>query len=206
MIKEKKLKEGKLVQEVLSGITYHFIIKNGKKIKHREDGPAVDGEREKEWYLFGKRHNENDPARIFWAWTDDMLRKPVFDSNGERVWSEQWYFNDKMHRLGAPANIIRGGAKYEEWYEDGILHRIGGPAAIINGKPNYWINGYKFYYTDYIKARVAHKIQMALWNFIHRICIGRCVSGKGDSITTTGFKRGECKKPRRLPPNPWSCY
>jgi hypothetical protein len=38
---EEKLKEGELIKEVYSGTTYHFIVKGGKKIKHREDGPAT---------------------------------------------------------------------------------------------------------------------------------------------------------------------
>jgi hypothetical protein len=203
---EEKLKEGELIKEVYSGTTYHFIVKGGKRIKHREDGPAVENEREKEWFLWGKRHNENGPARISWAWTDDIVKKPIFDLNGERVWNEQWYFSDKIHRIDGPANIIRGGGGYEGWYENGILHKIDGPAEIVNGESRYWINGYQFHHIDYLKARIIYKIQIALQDFIHKICIGRCVSGKGDSMTTTGFKRGGYKKPRLLPPRPWSCY
>ena len=183
------IKEGELVQEVLYGTTYHFIVKHGKKVKHREGGPAVDGEREKEWWVHGKKHNENGPARIFWAWTYERIPKPIFDSNGERVWNEQWFLNGNMHRIGAPANIIRNGDGYEEWYENGVLHRTNGPAQTICGKPHYWINGYEFSYNDYLKAKVATKIQWSLERFIQRVCIGRYVSKEGSSIETH-FKRG----------------
>lgn len=192
MIEQKNLKNGELIQEIKYGTTYHFIVKNGKKIKHRDNGPAIDGEREKEWWVYGKRHNEHGPARIFWAWTNDRVAKPIFDSNGERVWNEQWFVNDKMHRMNAPANIIRNGNGYEEWYENGVLHRTNGPAQTICGKSHYWINGYKFNYNDYLKVKVITKIQKAFEKFIQQSCIGRHISEDGSSINKQ-FKRGSYK-------------
>ena len=192
-----------MIKETHHGVTYHFIVHHGKKIKHREDGPAVDGEREKEWYLWGRRHNESGPARISWAWTNDIVRKPIFHHNGERAWNEQWFFNGRMHRVGAPANIIRNGDGYEEWYEHGILHKIDGPA--VNGCiKSYWINGYEFNHKDYLKAKIATKLQKAIEKYIQKICIGRCILSGKDSTTIKGFKRGSYKDESIRRPAPWN--
>lgn len=191
-----------MIKETHYGLTYHFIVKNGKKIKHRDNGPAVDGEREKEWYLWGKMHNENGPARISWAWTNDPIPKPVFDSNGERVWNEQWFFNGRLHRVGAPANIVRNGDGYEEWYEHGILHRMDGPAQTGCIK-SYWINGYEFNHKDYLKAKIATRLHKAIEKRIQKICIGTCALKGKESTVTKGFKRGLYKKDAILPPAPW---
>lgn len=203
MIEKEVLREGSMIKETHQGVTYHFIVHHGKKIRHREDGPAVDGEREKEWYLWGRKHNENGPARISWAWTNDIVRKPIFHTNGERAWNEQWFFNGRMHRVGAPANIIRNGDGYEEWYEHGILHKIDGPA--VNGYiKSYWINGYEFNHKDYLKAKIATKLQKAIEKYIQKICIGRCVLSGKDSTTIKGFKRGSYKEEAIRRPAPWN--
>ena len=203
MIEKEALREGAMIKETHHGVTYHFIVHHGKKIRHREDGPAVDGEREKEWYLWGSRHNESGPARISWAWTNDIVRKPIFHHNGERVWNEQWFFNGRMHRVGAPANIIRNGDGYEEWYEHGILHKIDGPA--VNGCiKSYWINGYEFNHKDYLKAKIATKLQKAIEKYIQKICIGRCILSGKDSTTIKGFKRGSYKGESIRRPAPWN--
>ena len=203
MIGKEVLKEGSMIKETHHGVTYHFIVHHGKKIRHREDGPAVDGEREKEWYLWGRRHNESGPARISWAWTNDIVRKPIFYPNGERAWNEQWFFSGRMHRVGAPANIIRNGDGYEEWYEHGILHKIDGPA--VNGCiKSYWINGYEFNHKDYLKAKIATKLQKAIEKYIQKICIGRCVLSGKDSTTIKGFKRGSYKGESIRRPAPWN--
>jgi hypothetical protein len=202
MIKEEKLKEGELVQEVLYGTTYHFIVKHGKKVKHREGGPAVDGEREKEWYLWGKRHNENGPARISWAWTNDIIRKPVFHPNGERAWNEQWFFSGQIHRIGAPALIVRNGDGYEAWYKHGILHRMDGPAETGCVK-SYWINGYKFNNKDYLKAKIATRLQKTIEKYIQKICVGRCILTGKDSTVIKGFERGSYKEDVIRRPAPW---
>lgn len=203
MIEKEVLKEGSMIKETHHGVTYHFIVHHGKKIRHREDGPAVDGEREKEWYLWGRRHNESGPARISWAWTNDIVRKPIFHKNGERTWNEQWFFNGRMHRVGAPANIIRNGDGYEEWYEHGILHKIDGPA--VNGCiKSYWINGYEFNHNDYLKAKIATKLQKAIEKYIQKICIGRCILSGKDSTTIKGFKRGSYNGESIRRPAPWN--
>lgn len=203
MIEEKILKEGEKIKETRHETTYHFIVHHGKKIRHRDDGPAIDGEREKEWYLWGRKHNENGPAHIFWAWTGDRISKPIFHPNGERAWNEQWFFNGRMHRIGAPANIIRDGDGYEEWYEHGILHRMDGPAQ-TGSIESYWINGYQFNHKDYLKAKIATRLQKTIEEFIQKICIGRCTTHGKDSTTIKGFERGSYKEDTIRPPAPWN--
>jgi hypothetical protein len=108
-----------------------------------------------------------------------------------------------MHRIGAPANIIRSGDGYEEWYEHGILHRMDGPAQTGSSK-SYWINGYEFNYKDYLKAKIATRLQRVIEKFIQKICVGRCTVHGKDSTTIEGFKRGSYKEDTIRPPAPWN--
>ena len=70
------------------------------KIRHREDGPAVESANGgKSWYLNGKRHREDGPA--------------VESANG----SKSWYLNGKLHREEGPAIEYANGDK--SWWING---------------------------------------------------------------------------------------
>ena len=77
---------------------------------------------DKEWYLGGKRHRLDGPARE--------------RNNGTKV----WYSNGLVHRLDGPAVEYADGAKW--WYLDGKLHRENGPAKeVANGDREWHQNG-----------------------------------------------------------------
>ena len=68
---------------------------NGKL--HREDGPAREwANGKKEWWLNGQYHREDGPAR---EWADG---------------SKEWWLNDKRHRVDGPAYEDADGTK--RWY------------------------------------------------------------------------------------------
>jgi len=77
-----------------------FWYKEGTKILHREDGPAVEyADGSKYWWLNGERHREDGPA-IEWA-------------DG----SKYWWLNGKRHREDGPACEFANGTK--SWYLNG---------------------------------------------------------------------------------------
>lgn len=71
--------------EVLSNFTKWF--KEGTKILHREDGPAIEyhANGDKFWYLNGSRHRVDGPAIEY--------------ANGYKA----WYVSDFLHREDGPA-------------------------------------------------------------------------------------------------------
>lgn len=128
-----------------NGETYRReFYKDGKL--HNDDGPAVmQGDLRVlllEWYKAGEIHRENGPARL----------EAIPELN--RTMNEEWWVNNKCHRIGAPA-ILRYNAcvnppilEHEIWSVDGKHHREDGPAETYNchrtGKKHYekWsING-----------------------------------------------------------------
>jgi len=100
-----------------------FWYKEGTKILHREDGPAIEyADGRKYWWLNGKRHREDGPA-IEWA-------------DGGKF----WYFHGKVHREDGPACEWADGTK--SWYLNGKLHREDGPAIEFpNGTKLWYLNG-----------------------------------------------------------------
>lgn len=94
--------------------------KEGTKILHREDGPAVEWtDGSKEWFENDQLHRLDGPARE----KADGLRS--------------WYRRGKLHREDGPAIEFPNGDRY--WYRDGFLHNENGPAIDC-------VNGYKVYY------------------------------------------------------------
>ena len=93
------------------------------KIRHREDGPAVESANGgKSWYLNGKRHREDGPA--------------MESANG----SKSWFINGEYHREEGPAIEYANGDK--EWYLNGKRHREDGPAIeYADGDKSWFING-----------------------------------------------------------------
>ena len=65
----------------------------------RTDGPAVDNNGSKYWYINGLRHREDGPA--------------VEYSDGYK----EWWINDKLHREDGPAVEYSYGGK--RWYLNG---------------------------------------------------------------------------------------
>ncbi len=70
------------------------------KIKHREDGPAIEGaDGSKAWWVDGKIHREDGPAIEY--------------ADG----AKSWYVNGELHREDGPAIERANGDKW--WYIDG---------------------------------------------------------------------------------------
>ncbi len=77
-----------------------------------------------EWYLYGKLHREDGPAKTF--------------PDG----STEWYFYDKLHRENGPAKTFPDGST--EWYLNGKLHRTDGPAKTFpDGSTEWYIDNIK---------------------------------------------------------------
>ena len=75
-----------------------------------------------------------------------MGNKPTHNvkhySNGNKQY-EEWYQNNRYHRLDGPARIYyydNGNKQYEAWHQNGILHRLDGPVEV-----RYCGNGNKRY-------------------------------------------------------------
>jgi hypothetical protein len=94
------------------------------KIKHREDGPAVENVNgDKWWYVNGELHREDGPAQEY--------------ANGSKF----WFLNGKLHREDGPASEY---GEDKEWWVGGKLHREDGPAI-------EWADGDKAWYIDDIE-------------------------------------------------------
>ena len=85
---------------------------------HREDGPAIDFRRGKEWYLNGLMHRKGGPAAEY--------------SNG----SKYWYSMGKVHRVDGPAVEYANGDKL--WYVNDMHHRTDGPAECSDKQGSKW--------------------------------------------------------------------
>ncbi len=69
---------------------------------HRTDGPAIEEDGNKWWFVNGQHHREDGPA--------------VEYSNGTKF----WYLNGKRHREDGPAVIWEDGDKW--WYINGTTY------------------------------------------------------------------------------------
>ena len=70
------------------------------------------------------------------------------NKNGKIV-SEEWYYEDKLHRENdKPAVVYSDGKKF--WYYNGRTHRENGKPAVIfpNGRKEYWYHGEEYDPTD----------------------------------------------------------
>jgi len=75
-----------------------------------------------EWFLNGKRHREDGPAR---EWADG---------------DKSWYLNGQLHREDGPA--YEGASGTKSWFINGQRHREGGPAIEwVDGSKEWWIEG-----------------------------------------------------------------
>ena len=83
----------------------------------------------KEYWVNGKLHREDGPARSY--------------SSG----TYYWFLNGKLHRLDGPAIILLDGCK--KYYQYGNLHRLDGPAIETKYYIEYWINGREYSKEDY---------------------------------------------------------
>lgn len=71
-----------------------------------------------EWYLNGKLHRIDGPARQ--TWRDSGFKTEA-----------SWYYQGKLHRKGGPAQELRDDKSHEyNWYINDQRHRVDGPAQI----------------------------------------------------------------------------
>jgi hypothetical protein len=99
---------------------------------HREDGPAIEVDGNKHWFLNGKHHRVDGPA-IEWA-----------------TGTKEWYLSGKHHRVDGPAIEHINGRK--DWFLNGKRHRIDGPAIEDTDVAlAWWIDGYWYSFEDFIK-------------------------------------------------------
>ena len=95
------------------------------KIRHREDGPAIEWETgEKGWYLNGKLHREDGPA--------------IECAYGGKY----WYLNGKCHREDGPA--IERANGYKEWWLNDIRYSEEEFNKKMNPSKKININGKSF--------------------------------------------------------------
>jgi hypothetical protein len=76
-----------------------YYSNRGMTELHREDGPAVDYDGLKEWWINGKLHREDGPA--------------VEDTDDHT----EWWIDGKLHREDGPA--IEYATGHKEWWIDG---------------------------------------------------------------------------------------
>jgi hypothetical protein len=136
-------------------------------LKHRIDGPAVYNKSIQKWYFNGQLHRVDGPAvitkRAHFYYQNGLLHRDdgpailpinVLIDESMDDWCEninqrfinqedlqEWYINDKLHRIDGPSSISPLGDRY--WSRRGVLHRVDGPAVInANGDERWYINGY----------------------------------------------------------------
>lgn len=102
----------------------------------KEDG-SIDCE---EWYLNGKLHRKNAPARIIY-YNEDVVEMEIYYENGDhhridgpsvidyygdgKIHREEWYRQGKRHRVGDAAVVKydeEGNILNEEWFVNGESH------------------------------------------------------------------------------------
>ena len=97
-------------------------VKNYGEIPRGFTGIAEYADGSKQWWLNGKRHRVDGPAR---EWADG---------------TKQWWLNGKLHRVDGPAYEGADGEK--EWYLNGKRHRVDGPAIeYADGTKEWYLNG-----------------------------------------------------------------
>ena len=100
----------------------HYYSDREMRIRHREDGPAVEyADGYKAWFINDKLHREDGPAVVY--------------ADG----SKSWYINGKCHREDGPAIDDVDG--YKAWYLNDKRHREDGPAIDD-------VDGYKAWYLN----------------------------------------------------------
>ncbi len=86
----------------------------------------------KEWYLNGKLHREDGPAREFPDGT------------------KEWYLNGKLHREDGPACEYTNGVKF--WYLNGERHQEDGPAIEYSNGDKFWyLNGVEYSEQEFLE-------------------------------------------------------
>lgn len=129
---------------------------------HRFDGPAKEySSGRKDWFYQGERHRENGPA----IETEDggkswLIKGQYHRIDGPAVENSDgtriWYVYDKLHRIDGPA-IIKPG-EYKMWYILGKRHREDGPALEYS-------NGTKAWYFDDILIMKEFKGGLKKWYY-----------------------------------------
>jgi hypothetical protein len=106
----------------------HTKVKYNRGQIHCDYGPAINGRYFKEWWVHGKLHCLDGPARDACIPYDTI------------VWDLEWWVDGKKHREDGPAIENCQGGK--EWWVDGKKHREDGPAVEhTDGSNEWWIEG-----------------------------------------------------------------
>lgn len=136
---------------------------NGKL--HREDGPArTTSIGLQEWYLNGSRHREDGPALIVpgvsESWYLNGSRHREDGPAQVNSTEEKWYLKGRLHRLDGPAHINTDPhvGFAKKWYLDGKLHREDGPAIIYKtGLKNWYLDGESYTEEQYEEEMKSRK-------------------------------------------------
>lgn len=125
--------------EYASGAAHWFV--QGKR--HRTDGPAIESDQGKQWWIDGQLHRVGAPAKDFVSGVEEWwLFGKRHREDGPALIDAlgyEWWKHGLLHRVGGPAAISNG---LERWYQNGKLHREGGPAVVdSNGSEEWWLNG-----------------------------------------------------------------
>ena len=122
------------------------------KIRHREDGPAIEyADGYKAWFLNGKRHREDGAA--------------IEDSDGYKA----WWLNDVRHREDGPA--IEDSDGYKAWFLNGKRHREDGPAVEYPEGFKAWFLNNRRYTEEEFKKRTAKEITLTMDEIAERLSI-----------------------------------
>ena len=100
------------------------LITLAKKREHpkrlKKCGSNKCGYKKCSYYIENTLHNEYGPAITY--------------ENGD----EEWYQNDKLHRIDGPAQLTNN---YKRWYRHGILHCSVGPALVTLATEEWYQHG-----------------------------------------------------------------
>ena len=136
--KKEETKSDEIVEKSYDYTKFYKMI-DGKKVLHRENGPAVVSIfGDDEYYRNGLLHRDGDlPAFIdYRGKVQRYFKHGVMTREGDKPseynYGDIRYTNDKgvLHRENGPAVITADGI--ENWYFNGKLHRDGVKPAIYN--------------------------------------------------------------------------
>ena len=137
-VKEEKSDE---IVELKDNIIWYYKMVNGKKVIHRENGPAMiymGLSAREDYYYEDKLHRDGDyPAVIsdggkYKIYYKHNIMTREGDKPSKYSYGEVTYTNSKgqIHRENGPAIIMADGT--EKWFFNNKLHRDGDKPAIYN--------------------------------------------------------------------------
>lgn len=178
----KQVNTSSLEEELLAPIFYidenYYGVRHYKRIGedsflHREGGPAIIEDDYRAWFIDGKPHRVDGPARMWehenkeeWWLNGELHREDGPAATSDNGQTQRWVLHGKLHRVDGPAVIKSDG--FQEWWVNGELHREDGP-AVIGPSHKRWYRSGKLHREDGPAAENSESEEWHLNGELHRV-------------------------------------